>query len=261
MLKLTPLGTVSPYCYLNKKCPGFLVERGNKKILLDCGNGITANLKLIRDLNNMDIIISHLHSDHYGDLLSIAQTSLVLNRLGYLDRKVKVYIPWGTSSLDYNYLSSLERKGYLEIVHYNERNRFIYDDLEVTFSKNPHPVDTYSIKIKTPFLKLVYSSDTGYEKNTLVNFAEDADLLICESTFLKGQPKIEDNHLYAYQAAMIAKEAKVKELMLTHFWPETDKQEYVEEAQKIFRNTTAAEEGKSLVLTKGKILKNSEIYF
>lgn len=260
MLKLTPLGTVSPYCYLNKKCSGFLVERGNKKILLDCGNGITANLKLIRDLNNMDIIISHLHPDHYGDLLSIAQTSLVLNRLGYLDRKVKVYIPWERSQA-YNLLLSLEKESYLEIEGYNERKVFKYDDLEVTFSKNPHPIDTYSIKLKTPLVKLVYSSDTGYEKNTLVDFAKDADLLICESTFLKGQPKIEDNHLYAYQAAMIAKEAKVKELMLTHFWPETDKQEYVEEAQKIFRNTTAAEEGKSLVLTKGKILKNSEIYF
>ena len=38
---ITPLGTISPYTKGNMNCPGFLVEYNNKKILLDCGNGIT----------------------------------------------------------------------------------------------------------------------------------------------------------------------------------------------------------------------------
>ncbi len=92
---ITPLGTVSPYCKGSMNCPGFLVEYNQDKILLDCGNGITRYLNLIKDLNNLTIIISHLHKDHYGDLLSIAQSSYVLKRLGYLQNKIKVYIPKG----------------------------------------------------------------------------------------------------------------------------------------------------------------------
>ena len=44
------LGTVSPYCKDEKNCPGYLVTEANTKILLDCGNGITRNLKLPDDL-------------------------------------------------------------------------------------------------------------------------------------------------------------------------------------------------------------------
>lgn len=80
-IKITPFGTVSPYFKGDMNCPGFLVETNQEKILLDCGNGITRYLDLVKDLNNLTIIISHLHKDHYGDLLSIAQSSYVLKRL------------------------------------------------------------------------------------------------------------------------------------------------------------------------------------
>ena len=47
---------------------------------------------------------------------------------------------------------------------------------------------------------------------------------------------------------MIARDANVDQLVLTHFWPELDKELYVNEAKEIFSNTIAAEEGKKLVL-------------
>ena len=42
--------------------------------------------------------------------------------------------------------------------------------------------------------------------------------------------------------------AEVEKLLLTHFWPEIDKEKYVEEAKEIFPNTEAAIEGKKLIL-------------
>ena len=77
------------------------------------------------------------------------------------------------------------------------------------------------------------SSDTGYKHNCLEEFAKDANLLICESTFLRGQIKVEDHHLFAHEAAEIAKKANVQKLVLTHFWPSIDKQKYVNEAKNI----------------------------
>ena len=79
-------------------------------------------------------------------------------------------------------------------------------------------------------------------------FAKDANLLICESTFLKGQVKSSDTHLFAFEAGMIARDANVHQLLLTHFWPLISKEQYVMEARGVFSNTEAAEEGKKLIL-------------
>ena len=225
---VTPLGTVSTYCSEDKCCPGFLVEYGDIKIMLDCGNGISKYLNLPNDFNNLSIIISHLHSDHYGDLLSLSQTSLVYSRLGYINERIKVYIPDGDKTLiDYNYLVSLEKESFLKFIPYNGNDILNYDDLRVSFSRNPHPITTYSIKLENEGISLVYSSDTGYKNNTLNSFAKDADLLICESTFLKGQVRKEDYHLYASEAGKIARTAKVKKLLLTHFWPSINIELYI----------------------------------
>lgn len=120
--------------------------------------------------------------------------------------------------------------------------------MEVSFSRNPHPLITYSTKLETDGLKLVYSSDTGYVGNCLEKFAKNANLLICESTFLRGQIRNGDNHLFAHEAGQIARSANVEKLLLTHFWPSIDKQIYVDEAREVFTNTEAAEEGKKLIL-------------
>ena len=270
VLSVTPLGTVSTYCYENKNCPGFLVKYGDNKILLDSGNGISRNMNLPNDFNNLSIIISHLHPDHYGELLSIAQTSYVFHKLGYIENRIKVYIPggdvvkitedyddidgWSASRyrtknlIDFDYLLSLEKTSFLEFLPYKQSDILKFDDLVVSFSRNPHPLITYSTKLETKEAKLVYSSDTGFEGNSLERFAKDADLLICESTFLRGQIKGEDNHLFAYEAGKIARSANVQKLLLMHFWPSIDKQKYVDEAKEFFNNTEAAEEGKKLIL-------------
>ena len=50
--------------------------------------------------------------------------------------------------------------------------------------------------------------------------------------------------MYAHEAGMIAKNANVKKLLLTHFYPTIDKKLYVNEAKEIFNNTEAAIESK-----------------
>ena len=129
--------------------------------------------------------------------------------------------------IDFDYLLSLEKENYLEFIPYKQKDKLNIDDLQISFAKNPHPLITYSTKLETEGIKLVYSSDTGYKGNCLEEFALNANLLICESTFLRGQIRNGDNHLFAYEAAKIAKKANVDRLLLTHFWPSIDKQNYV----------------------------------
>ncbi len=269
-MELKVLGTVSPYCKEEHNCPGYLVTSANEKILLDCGNGISRELSLPGDLENLTIIISHLHKDHYGDLLSLGYATYVFHNLGYLPNRIKVYIPepdmysssegyididgWGASRpikkplSDYTFLQEFGDEHYLTFETYNDKTNLQVGDINLSFKQTPHPIKTYSVKLEDDTSSFVYSADTGYQCNTLVDFAKDVDLLLCESSFLRGQTRIKDNHLYAYEAATIAKDANVRQLLLTHFFPECDPTLYIEEAKTVFEKTEPAHEGKVLKL-------------
>jgi len=76
--------------------------------------------------------------------------------------------------------------------------------------------------------------------------AKDSDLTIIESTYANEESAIasEYGHLTAGQAAEIAKQAKVKQLILTHFSQRYEHKEdmLLKQAQKIFKNTKLAED-------------------
>ncbi len=128
----------------------------------------------------------------------------------------------------------------------------IYEDtklkigkMDISFCKTDHPVETYAIRLDNGGKSIVYTSDTSYSaKDRIAEFAKEADLLICESSLLKsyGFPEV-NSHLTAEQAAIIAKQANVKGLALTHFWPEEDVQKYIDEAKRVFRNVIGLREG------------------
>lgn len=89
-------------------------------------------------------------------------------------------------------------------------------------------------------VKIVYSGDTSPCDN-IVKLAESADVLIHDATFTE---EIEDRkHSGAKEAAEIAKKAKVKKLILTHFSRRyTDEKVLEKEAKKIFKNSVAAKD-------------------
>ena len=105
------------------------------------------------------------------------------------------------------------------------------------------------MRIKAQGKTIVYTGDISFSsKKNLVGFAKNADLLICESSLLQEQSEKAKSHLTAFQAGEIAKEANVKQLLITHFWPEIDKRKYLKEAKLNFSNTKVAVEGKKIKL-------------
>lgn len=78
-----------------------------------------------------------------------------------------------------------------------------------------------------------------------VELARGAKILLCESTYLDEDREMADEyrHMTAKQAAMIAKEADVSTLILTHFSARyRDQEVFAEEAKTIFPNSYAAED-------------------
>lgn len=263
-MEVKVLGSISPYPKGNMHCSSFLVRENDTKVMLDAGFGSSAELDMLKDLRNLTIIISHYHPDHYADLLAIANSSFIGKKLGYLDKEVDVYVPddgekekitgeWQTPVMlmptDYQFLTS-NRPNYMKFHKYDEKSVLDINGLKVKFVKTPHDGHSYAMKVISDSGVLVYSGDTAYLNNPLGEFARGADALICEATYLKGQDRGSDKHLYAYEAAMIAKSADVGDLYLYHTYPELEKSLYVDEAKTIFAGTHSVEEKQIIKLEK-----------
>lgn len=100
-------------------------------------------------------------------------------------------------------------------------------------------------------LKVTYCTDTRPTASIKKN-AVGSDLFVCEGMYGekdKQKKAKEYKHMTFYEAAQLAKDAKVKELWLTHYSPSlTYPEEYVDEARKIFENTIAAKDKRSVEL-------------
>lgn len=244
--KLKVLGSVSPYCKGNSNCPGYLIYRNNNKILLDCGSGITSLMNMPNDLENLTIIISHYHKDHYSDIFSLGYASYCYHKMGLLDKKIKVYIPSMNKDEegyeDYQLIENF-KESYFDIEVYDDSSKIYVDDNEISFFKVSHSIKSYSCRIKNSDFSLVYTGDTGYKNiDEYIDFCRNSDYLLGESTYLEFDNKSDENHLHVEETAKIALLSNVKMLILTHFWPEHNKHEYLVEAKKIFENTLVAEE-------------------
>lgn len=100
-------------------------------------------------------------------------------------------------------------------------------------------------------IKLTYTTDTR-PTDSIVRNAADSDLFICEGMY--GEPDKqakarENKHMTFYEAARMARDAKVKEMWLTHYSPSlVNPMEYLPDARKIFDKTIAAKDGRSVEL-------------
>ncbi|MBP3703207.1 MAG: ribonuclease Z [Lachnospiraceae bacterium] len=100
-------------------------------------------------------------------------------------------------------------------------------------------------------LKITYCTDTR-PTNSLVTHAKEADLLICEGMYgekdMEKKAK-EHKHMTFYEAADIARKAKVQELWLTHYSPSLIyPEQYMEDVRKLFPHSWAGKDRKTVDL-------------
>lgn len=100
-------------------------------------------------------------------------------------------------------------------------------------------------------IKLTYTTDTRPVK-AISEHARHADLFICEGMYgeeEKEQKAKAYKHMTFREAALLAREAQVKEMWLTHYSPSLVRpEEALPEAAKIFPNTIAARDRQSTEL-------------
>ena len=69
-MRLTVLGKSPAWQDVDGACSGYLLQDGDTTVLIDCGNGVFGKLRKFVDYVDVDaVVISHLHADHFVDLV------------------------------------------------------------------------------------------------------------------------------------------------------------------------------------------------
>ena len=106
--------------------------------------------------------------------------------------------------------------------------------MTIKTSPTKHSTTTKSItyRIEHQNKSLVYTGDTDYCSET-IQAAKNTDVLLIECSFPDNK-RIE-GHLTPSLAGRIASKAKVKRLILTHFYPEALKADIKKQCEKVFK--------------------------
>ena len=182
------------------------------------GSGVLSRLKLnIGAINKLNaVVLSHLHFDHMSDM----------GVLGYM--------------LDFSGLNSMKLicpgtpASALSLVS-SKFDRYLPCDMrigefEVSFMRVKHPVETYALKVFCDGTCFVYTGDTNICPEISI-FADGADLLLADACFLHKEWSASKPHMSARLCGKLATEAKAGELVLTHFRPDSDTEELLDEAR------------------------------
>lgn len=229
-MELRVIGCDGSYPSANGACSGYLVKHNEDTVLLDCGSGVLSKLMALMDPAKLSaVVITHWHNDHASDLLVFSYYLLIHNQ------KMIVYAP-----LDDHPLKNLCNSKQLEIKDIRELHNI--GEIKVEILPVEHSLPAYAIKLSCENKSLVYTGDTNRWVN-LTSFCHQADLLLCDATFFKDQWNEKLPHLTAQQAALLGREAEVKQLLLTHFQPGSDGMSLVNEAKEILPSSIAAVAG------------------
>ena len=258
-LKVTMLGTGSPRPDLERSGPAQLLSIADTHVLIDCGEGTTAQLMKagIAPESINYLFMTHLHSDHffgYGQFL--------LGGWGLGRRKLTVVGPKGIRHFhetlvnlfneDIAYRTSLGRPGTGVLdVHIIEIDQPGDIDCELPFKITAdvmvHNVRTYGYRFEKDDKVVVFSGDTAPTPN-IVRLARGADLLVIDAGLAptsvyrntksaelqKIWENLQKEHCTPFQAGEIARTAGVKTLVMTHFLPNINEEETYQEAAEAF---------------------------
>ncbi|MQY06742.1 MBL fold metallo-hydrolase [Actinomadura macrotermitis] len=221
-MRVTVIGCSGSYPGPDSPASSYLVQADGFNMLLDLGSGALGTLQRFHPLYDIDAIcISHLHADHCLDLCGywVARTYCPDGPVP----KVPVHGPEGTALRMAKAYDLDPDPGMTETFDFLDLRRGPYEigPFRVTTALMPHPIEAYSFRIEHDGKVLAYSGDTGVS-DTLVDVARDADLFLCEASFLEQENLPPDLHLTAREAGEHAARAGVGKLVLTHLVPWND---------------------------------------
>src|SRR5699024_6622068 len=103
----------------------------------------------------------------------------------------------------------------------------------ISFMETAHPVPCFAMRFEAAGQAIVYTADSSYLSD-FIHFAKDADLFVCECNFYANMDGSAAGHMNSTDAASIAKEAGVGQLLLTHLPHFGNHEDLIQQASRDF---------------------------
>jgi ribonuclease BN (tRNA processing enzyme) len=240
---VTVLGCSGSHTGPGRACSGYLVRADGHQLLVDCGNGSSANLQRITRPSDLDaVLITHRHVDHCIDLIGMFY-ALRFHSDG--PQPIALYaaaevVDTLTGLLSHD--SALEFREVFDVTEVAGGDSFEVGPMHVRLADVVHPVPTVAVRVEVEGVSFTYSSDTAWSAD-LVDLARGTDLFLCEATWQgDGHDLPPDMHLTARDAGRLATEAGAQRLVLTHVLGSLDRNRSLAEASETYTGDLALAE-------------------
>jgi ribonuclease BN (tRNA processing enzyme) len=191
-------------------------------VVFDLGTGALSNLRSHVDYDRLGaIVISHMHADHFIDLIPLRYAL----RYGPRRRaaKLPVHVPPGGLAMLRRLVSAFPHEGgeflddVFELHEYDPSRPLAIAGATLRFAHTAHYIPTFAVRWERYGASVTYSADTARDER-VVELARETDVFLCEATLRSGETEIGvRGHCSAADAAAMARQAGVRRLVLTHY--------------------------------------------
>lgn len=249
-MTITFLGTNGWYSSPTGDTPCILIDSQDRYVILDAGNGLYKIDRYITTEKPIALFISHFHIDHVSGLHTLAKFDFPQGIDVYVGKgRTKDFETLVNPPFTIGYRPKPENIARLkteirlhELSEQGENIPFPAGAIE-----QHHAYVDHGYRFELEGKLIAYTGDCGFTEASR-KLADQADLLICECSNKKTEIPDVWGHFDPTQAATLAKEADVKQLILTHFgasmYPAPEDRKWAaKEAKEIFPETIAAVDG------------------
>ncbi|RKX73712.1 MAG: hypothetical protein DRP87_18390 [Spirochaetes bacterium] len=237
--EVTVLGSGTLLSPGDRSCSAYLLDSVEGSVLLDCGSGtlLRLNQSNLSPEKISNVLITHFHLDHASDIPSLLMFRWLIEHTdGCVHKKKKITISGPVGLKDwYSWILIRMEKWIKELdVQIEEIGSAPLElgGLQIEAKKTFHTEESVCLRLTDERGSvLFYSGDTGYQEST-INAAKEADLAIMECSFPDTSRK--PGHLTPSLAGKLAGEAQVKQLLLTHFYPEVLKEDIIKRVRNYY---------------------------
>ena len=255
-MKIIFLGTNGWYTSPTGNTACIFIDSKNYYVVLDAGNGIYKLDSYIKENKPIFLFISHFHVDHVSGFHTLAKfkfkqsLNVCVAKGRKKDFETLVNPPYtlGFKKQEKNVKNLSIDVRLHELLENNNNLPFPVSCIELLHAYRGHG---YRFELDGKII--AYSGDTGICENSMT-LAKNVDLLIHECSWETAPMDDKWGHVDPIIASNLAKQANVKQLILTHFdasiYTTFEKRDDAEQkAQKIFPNTIAARDDMVLNLS------------
>ncbi len=224
-----------------------LLRSGDRAVLIDAGTGverIVADPSLLDGVAELELVLTHFHLDHVAGLAYLPGLRAVASTPPRI---------WGPAQALFGSSSEEDLRRLASPPFYDADFSLIASEVR-ELAEGDQQVGPFTLRVRvqpghsTPTLALrfddllTYCTDTPYDAGN-AELAAGSRMLMHEAWYSEDAPDVPEIHSSGREAASVAREAGVQELVLIHLHPHRPLAAVLAEAQAVFEAAELGEDG------------------